>query len=219
MPPSSSSVAPVRSPAPAHLAAFLALAALFCLSAVGLGRHPLRASAPAPPEPILLHAELRSWVVAGRGRHLYLQIDALPHFPDLRPRVEFTSASLRWDYDPASDSTGRPRVARMTPGHTLAPPPFAPLPDNRLEATYTLTIAQARALQRDRLFTEPYVLLGANSSSGLRRAMEAVGLTLPPRILRSAGILGEFPGIDIDPGPELNIEQWPSLGLTAKSPR
>lgn len=203
----------------AHAAVFLAFAALFCLFAVGLGRHTLRAATGALESPILLRAELRSWVVAGRGRRLYLQIEAPAEFPELRPRIEFTSAFLRADYEPAADQAERPRVGRMTPGRPLGPPPFAPVPDNRLEATYTLTLAQARALQRDRLFAEPYVLLGANSSSGLRRALEEVGLALPDRVLRGGGFLGEFPGIDIAPGAEIGVEEWPRFGLIAATPR
>lgn len=219
MPPSFQPAVPPRRFVFAHAAVFLCLAGLFGLLAVGPGRQAAPAATGVLESPILFRAELRSWIVAGRGRHMYLQIEAPAEFPELRPRIEFTSAFLRADYEPAADQAGRPRVGRMTPGRALGPPPFAPIPDNRLEATYTLTLAQARALQRDRLFAEPYVLLGANSSSGLRRALEEVGLALPDRVLRGGGFLGEFPGIDIAPGAEIGVEEWPRFGLIAATPR
>lgn len=203
----------------ARLGALLALAALFTALALALGRSPVAEahSAPAPDaeRTVSCKAELRSWIVAGRGRHMYLQIAAPEPFRDLSGRIEFTTVALRRDYDPVTDTTGQPRIGRMTPGRTLGPMGFGPAPDNRLEGKYDLTVAQARALQRDRIFTEVYALLGANSSSGLRKAMEDAGLALPEHVLRAGGALGEFPGVEFDPGPEIPRRDWAKFGLKA----
>lgn len=172
-----------------------------------------RAPTAAPAPIATCHAELRSWIVAGQGRHLYLQIEAPPPHEHLSGRVEFTSAILRRDYALDRDPARMPRVARFRgPGH-LGPPPFAPEPDHRLEATYTISIDQARCLQQDRVFEEAYVLVGANSNAGLRRTMESCGVPLPPGVIRSGGILGAFPGIDVDPGAEVEPARWPSFGI------
>jgi hypothetical protein len=210
-------------PGLARLGALLALAAIFTTLALALGRtpgaeaHSAPAAAPAPEAErgVVCRAELRSWIVAGRGRHMYLQIIAPEPFGELSGRIEYTTLALRKDYDPWTDTTGKPRIGRMTPGRALGPLAFGPPADNRLEARYELTVAQARALQRDRIFTEIYALLGANSSSGLRRTMEDAGLRMPDHILRAGGAMGEFPGVEFDPGPEIPRRDWATFGLKA----
>lgn len=210
----------------ARLGALLALAALFTTLALALGRtpgaqaHSAAATAPAPDaeQGVVCSAELRSWIVAGRGRHMYLQIIAPEPFGELSGRIEYTTVALRKDYDPWSDATKQPRIGRMTPGRALGPLAFGPPADNRLEAKYELSVTQVRALQRDRIFTEVYALLGANSSSGLRRTMEDAGLRLPDHVLRTGGAMGEFPGVEFDPGPEIPRENWGAFGLAADVP-
>ena len=102
----------------------------------------------------------------------------------------------------------------MTPGRPLGPTGFVPIPDNRVEARYKLTLGpQARCLQRDRVFNEPYMLLGADETPRVRRVMESCGLGLPARVLGGGGLLGEFPGIDRDPGAEVPERDWGRLGV------
>ncbi len=176
----------------------------------------LRTPQAEPATAAICNGQLRSWIVAGRARHLYLELNCPPPHERLSGRVEFTSAALRRDYDAASDRSGPARLARMTPGRPLAPPSFSPPPDGRLEATYRLTPDQAAALQRDRVFDAPYVLLCTNSNAALRRVMESSGLTMPPRVLAGAGVTGEFPGIDCDPGNEVSLEQWTHYGIVSR---
>jgi len=159
----------------------------------------------------VITAELRSWVVAGWGRHLYLDITAPPPYEHLSGRVEFTTASLRLDYVQAQDATRIGRLARMTRGHHLAP--IIAEPRDRLELRFTITPAQARCLQRDRVFAAPYVLLGTNSNAAMRRALESCGCSIPLRVAHSGGALGAFPGINIDPGPELPASRWAEFGI------
>lgn len=161
---------------------------------------------------VMARAELRSWIVAWRGRHLYLEIIAPPGHESLSGRVEYTAAILRRDYRYTHDESGQPRVARMRGGN-LRPPTFAGPPDDRLEAVYEITLEQARCLQRDRVFSEPYMLVGANSNAGLRRAMEECGLRLPERLLTGAGLFGEFPGIDQSVGDEIPSRWWALHGI------
>lgn len=175
--------------------------------------------APATPDTrgsVVVRAELRSWKVAGRARHLYLQVDAPPPYDELDGRVEFTSLALRRGYALDSDSSGQPRVGRMTIGEPLAPA-LGGDPGDRLEAVYTLTLEQAECVTRDRVFSAPYVLLGTNSNAGLRRTMESCGLGIPARVLQGGGMLGEFPGIETDPGEELPGAEWASFGLAASA--
>lgn len=192
-----------------------AFAALLLVGAVAAWSS-LRPATAAPrpqPAPAAIRAELRSWVVAGRGRHLFLQFP--PQTPRGRAqRLEFTSAMLRSDYRYTQDASSQAKVARMR-GGPLRPPAFAAPPDNRLENIYDLTPAQVRCLLRDRVFSEPYVLLGANSNAAMRRVIEQCGCALPERILQSGGWLGEFPGIDADVGDELPIDRWPDAGIPA----
>ena len=95
-------------------------------------------------------AELRSWIVAGRGRHMYLEIGCPVGFDHLDGRVEYTFASMRRDYEGAFNEGGMPRVARMTRGIILFPLPGAPEPDHRLEKRYEITPKQAACLQPPR---------------------------------------------------------------------
>jgi hypothetical protein len=170
------------------------------------------AGGPRQTSPPRVRAELRSWVVAGRGRHLYLEILPVNSAGAGGERVEFTAAMLRRDYRYTRDRGGSPRVARMR-GGPLNPPAFCGPPDNRLEATYELTPEQARCLARDRLFSTPYALLGANSNAGLRRVMSECGCALPPHVLAGGGWLGEFPGIDADVGEDVPETRWGEFGI------
>lgn len=200
----------------AHLAAVLALLGTASMAyaltffATLTPRPPQDLTAP-PPE-IRCAAELRSWVVASSGRHLYLQIDCPDPYDWLDGRVEYTTAAMRRDYRAPQDISQAARVARMMPG-ILAPPAFAGPPDNRLEAIHSLTIQQAICLQRDRMFSAPYALLGTNSSSGLRKSLQDCGCEVPEHVAAQGGVLGEFPGIDQDPGPEVPPKLWPSFGI------
>jgi len=181
------------------------------LGAAGVGV----ASAPAG-SPALCTAELRSWVVAGWGRPLYLQCDCPAPNDHLSGRVEFTSASLRHDYTGpaghrAAIGLGDAPIARMSRGAHLRP--LLGRPDDRLEARYRVSPATAARLQRDRLFQRPYRLLGPNSNSAMRIVLENVGLPLPDHVRGSGGTLGAFPGVWHDPGDEAPPETWDALGF------
>lgn len=179
------------------------------LVALGASRAGARVGADDRPS---IRAELRSWVVAGRGRHLYLDVKpGSGRFQRLAGRVEFTSAAQRTDYTPPADVRLAGRVAKMSWGFTLRP--LLGEPDNRLEAVYWLTPVQAEQLQRDRVFSATYALVGTNSNSGIARAMRDAGLTLPRRVSEGGGLLGEFPGVDLEPGPEIPAEQWGRYGI------
>ncbi|HVZ93124.1 MAG TPA: hypothetical protein VG797_01295 [Phycisphaerales bacterium] len=233
---------PIRS-GPVAPVLFLLLA---ITAAAGAGFFTLATShgAASPGAPLdsghrrIIDAELRSWVVAGYARHLYLDLKCPPPYRFLNGRIEFTAANFRHDYE-ASSPTRRaptsperertdpppsptqsqslppslPHVARMTRGSKLRP--ILVEPNDRLEYRYRLSAEQAAELQRDRLFSAPYELLGPNSNAGLRSAMESVGLRLPQRILDSKGPLGEFPGIDQPVGPEVPPDQWRTYGIPA----
>ena len=49
----------------------------------------------------------------------------------------------------------------------------------------------------------------------MRQALESCGCTIPVRVARASGVLGEFPGINVEPGPELAIDQWRRFGITS----
>lgn len=140
--------------------------------------------------------QLRSWVVAGRGRHLLAEITCPPGYEELSGVVEFTATALRED---SGDFTGAPLVARMTPGVRLTPTFGAPRPE-RIEADYRISVSQARCLMRDRVYSARYVLLGPNSNSAMRAALESCGLALPDSVLNRGGALDDFPGVRMDPG-------------------
>lgn len=190
---------------------FAVLLVLCCAAFAGV-RWLGGARPPAVPA-VECRAELRSWVVAGRGRHLYLEIMCPEPYSEYSGRVEFTSVALRPDYDFARDTSGMARVGRMRGGHLGPSFALAPPPDNRLEAVYVLSVEQARCLARDRVYSEPYVLLGSNSNAGLRRAFDECGVRLPEAVLASGGVLGEFPGLLSDVGPEVLPERLADFGV------
>lgn len=175
-----------------------------------------RSASAETPTPPTCTAELRSWVVAGWGRHMYLQIDCPCEYDHLDGRIEYTSAAMRSDYVPPEDPLRAARVTRMQPGFHLQPM-LRPGEEvqTRLEAVYTISLEQARCLQRDRMFSAQYALLGTNSSSGLRRAAEDCGCTIPPHVANAGGALGEFPGVNFDPGEEVPAELWTQYGFPA----
>ena len=141
--------------------------------------------------------ELRSWIVAGKGRHLVLLIDCPDGFDELDGAVEFTSEALRADYVKRRDADGAlvaPRVVRMTRGVRLRPAVGDPV--ERHEASWSITVAQAEALQADRVWETPYALVGSNSNSAMVAALRGAGLEPPERVVFGGGVLGEFPGVD-----------------------
>lgn len=165
--------------------------------------------------------ELRSWVVAGRGRHMFAEIkpaQGVAWPSDLPLVVEYWSAAIREDYQEPAQETRAARIARMPLGMRVKPALVTP-PDNRLEGMYRVTFRQAKELAKDRVFENRYFLLGPNSSSGLRAAFEAAGLELPERTLTGRGVLGEFPGVDLPAGREVPRARWGMYGLGgAKAP-
>ncbi|MGP1346300.1 MAG: hypothetical protein ACTS3F_06495 [Phycisphaerales bacterium] len=172
------------------------------------------ANAPRPAVCITCRAELRSWVVSRPhpGRHLFVDIKCPEGYEHLNDRVEYTSAALRRDYQPVRDRRFTPRVARMSRGGILVPY-FGDVNDTRLEAFYVLTLEQAQCLQRDRMFSQPYELLGPNSTSGLIATLEDCGCDVPQRIKESGGWSGEFPGAEFTPGPDLPEPLWARYGV------
>ncbi|MEO1130366.1 MAG: hypothetical protein AAFX05_11770 [Planctomycetota bacterium] len=172
-----------------------AFALLAGLAAVAVGGGVL--SAPGPRADASCALELRSWVVAGRGRHLYLQCECPEPHAHLSGRIEFTRASQRVDAQPTWPQPFDP-IARMSPGVWLRP--VLGSPRDRLEAQYRVGPAQAAALQQDRVFSRAYRLLGPNSNSAIREVMEQVGLMLPRRVVSSGSMLGVYPGVHMDPG-------------------
>lgn len=171
------------------------------------------AVAPTPEDPEA-HAlvEIRSWVVAGRGRHMYAQITAPPGHEHLSTIVEYTGAFARRGYTPPEDRGRADRIVKVARGDRVYP--FLDIPmDHRLEAVYWLPLDAVRELQRDRAFTGRYALLGPNSSSGLRAAFESAGVPLPNALRASGGVWGEFPGVEFPPGDELAPEVWREHGF------
>lgn len=189
--------------------AFLGLTGAGCDSQSETSRTE-QVSAPEP-EPIICRAELRSFIVAGKGRHLYLLIDCPPGYDEYDGRVEYTTAAMRRDYTAPEDRSGAARVAKMSAGSALRP--IIENAQDRFEAEFEITLEQAICLQQDRVFGARYALLGTNSSSGLRRTLELCDCEMPSRIVASGGFLGEYPGIDQDPGPLLDRERWPDYGI------
>lgn len=172
----------------------------------------VKAESEAPaPEPVYCRVEVRSFIVAGRGRHLYLLIDCPDGYDQHDGRVEYTTAAYRTDYSAPDDRSGAARVAKMTAGRALYP--FIDEPDDRFETEFEILLDQAICLQQDRVFMARYALTGTNSSSGLRRAMELCDCELPERITNAGGFFGDFPGIDQDPGAVIDREMWPSFGI------
>ncbi len=183
----------------------LALAAIGMLAAVS-------STPPDDPDPLAL-VEIRSWVVAGRGRHMYAQITSPPGHEHLSTIVEYTGAFARTGYAPPSDRARADRIVKVARGDRVHP--FLDIPmDNRLEAVYWLPVETIEELQRDRAFTGRYSLLGPNSSSGLRAAFESSGVPLPASLRASGGVWGEFPGVELAPGEELAPDQWRDHGFS-----
>ncbi len=174
------------------------------------------ATAPAPPPEVWCDCTLSSWVVAFRGRHLHLDIDCPEEYDHLDGRVEFTSASLRRDYDPAHPAATPgliPQLVRMTPGGQLTS--YIDDPKPRQEASYRVPLATAAWFQRDVAFDTAYVLTGANSNAAMRAMLERADLEIPPHVLNGSGAFGAFPGIDFDAGSERDLAEWPAIGLPA----
>lgn len=165
----------------------------------------------APPEPVVCRVEVRSFIVAGKGRHLYLLIDCPDGYDEYDGRVEYSTASHRSDYSATTDRSGQPRVAKMSAGKPLFP--IIENADDRFETEFEVTLEQAICLQQDRVFGARYILMGTNSSSGLRRAVELCDCELPSRIVNAGGFFGDYPGIDQDPGRILDRELWPAFGI------
>lgn len=188
---------------------------MFVLAVVGIGA--LVGGCKRAEPPVTYRAELRSWVVAGYGRHLYLEVFDPVDSMKVLERVEFGSTAQRTDYRSPSDLRRAGRVSRMTPGVILHPI-FSP-PDNRIEAEYFLSEAQMKSLRRDRVFSVPYELIGRNSNAAMARALRDAGLALPQRVERGGGVLGEFPGIDLDVGRDIEPERWGEYGVVPAARR
>ncbi len=161
-------------------------------------------------------AELRSWVVAGRGRHMFLEIDCPAGHNELDGIVEFANTAMRSDFDWTLDPGGAARIARMEKGIRVLPALGST--KERLEEVFLLSPATARCLQRDRLFEEAYFLLGPNSNSAMRAACESCEVPLPQQVTNGAGVFGEFPGVDFSPGDEIPQAQWKEYGWRLMSP-
>jgi hypothetical protein len=43
--------------------------------------------------------------------------------------------------------------------------------------------------------------------------LDACGLGAPAAVLGGAGVFGEFPGVDLDPGEEIPRAEWPAFGI------
>ncbi|MEM8834432.1 MAG: hypothetical protein AAGD00_01305 [Planctomycetota bacterium] len=209
--------------------AFASIAMLCALVLAGCGNAP--SAVAAEDDCPTCTAELRSWVVFGRGRHLLLRIDCPEPIEHLDGVVEFTNVSLRRDFVAPVEAvtqgadvpggewaevlarTGPARLGRMSRGGQLKPALGSGA--ERLEAVYEIDCAQAEALQRDRVWDVTYELLGPNSNSGLATAMREVGLELPEHVSRGGGALGAFPGVTLDPGEDLRTAEWARAGLPA----
>jgi hypothetical protein len=175
-----------------------------------------QAAEPEAPKPIICRAELRSFIVMGKGRHLYLLIDCPEGYDEYDGRVEYTTAAMRVDYIAPNDRSGAARVAKMSAGRPLLP--IIENADDRFEAEFEITLEQAICLLQDRVFSERYALLGTNSSSGLRFTIEDCGCELPSRMLSSGGVFGDFPGINADPGRVIDRSLWPAFGIEGEEP-
>lgn len=143
---------------------------------------------------------------------MFVRIDCPDKFDALDTIVEFTSAALRRDFVGPIDPENLPRIAKMTRGVRLRSA-LGAVPDDRLELSFKLDAGGALELQQDRLFSEPYVLVGPNSNAAMRAALASVGVELPERITSGGGVRGEFPGIDLHPGETLPAEQWGEFNL------
>jgi len=188
----------------------MVLASVAALASVACDRS-VPAQAPTAAAPVKCDVQLRSWVVAGRARHLYLSCDCPEGYEYLEDRIEFTTIALRWDFAESSLEDGIHRIARMTRGTHLGP--MLGDPNDRLEAEWSLDVDIVECLQRDTVFSSEYRLLGPNSNSGIRGIAERCGLTLPDHVLSTGGMLGEFPGIELEPGAEVPPSAWRAAGI------
>lgn len=171
------------------------------------------ADLPAP----LCRAELKSWVVAGRGRHLFLEISCPTPHEALSGLVEFASTALRRDFDWTLDPEGVARISRMEAGRRVLPAMAGP-PDDRLEGVFEISIEQAECLLRDRVYASGFFILGPNSNSGMRAACESCEFMLPAHVRNGGGVLGEFPGMERSPGAEIPRSQWQTIGWKEVAP-
>ena len=146
---------------------------------------------------------------------MLLEIDCPDAHDELDGVVEFTTASYRMDYDASLDLAEAPRIARMTPGVRLQPFLGSDdrFPKERVEARWEIPLETARCLQRDRVFADRYALLGPNSNSAMAAVLAACGIDAPDAVLAGAGLFGEFPGVDLDPGEEIPAAEWPAFGI------
>lgn len=191
---------------PTRWRVIVTFAVLLVLALMGISADPT-------PTRQICRAELRSWIVAGRGRHLYLDITCPAPYRSLSGRVEFTESRLRSDYLLPIDPAKRNRVAKLNRPHILRPPTFVKNPQDRLEAVVMLSINQVRCLNQDRMFAVRYDLVGPNSNAALKHVMNDCGCSMPEVMSTLGGLLGEFPGIDRDIGPELARDRWPEFGI------
>lgn len=171
----------------------------------------------------LCTCHLKSWIVIGEARHLFIEIETPPEYAHLAGRVEFTNTTLRADYLHPED---RPRwrrsaaalapglIGKMSRGHHLGPilrPPDGDIGE-RTEATWPITPAQALILQRDRVWNASYILLGPNSNTAARAALESIDLELPESLIAEARE-GRFPGLLMSLDEALPSEDWARHGL------
>lgn len=171
----------------------------------------------------LCTCHLKSWIVIGEARHLFIEIETPPEYAHLAGRVEFTNITLRADYHHPEDYPQWRRsaaalapglVGKMSRGHHLGPilrPPDGDIGE-RTEATWPITPAQAAILQRDRVWQTPYVLLGPNSNTAARAALESIDLELPESLIAEARE-GRFPGLLMSLDEDLPREVWARHGL------
>ena len=201
-----------------HPAVFALIAAVLSVASLQIGcsgDHETESEAASETSPEseapMCRGELKSWVVAGRGRHLFLEIACPTPNEALAGLVEFASTAVRRDFNWTLDPDGHPRVSRMEIGQRVLPAMAGP-PDNRLEGVFEFSVEQAKCLLRDRLYTKPYFILGPNSNSAMRAACESCDFQLPDHVLNGGGVLGEFPGMEKSPGDEIPRSQWQTFG-------
>ena len=141
----------------------------------------------ASGETCLVDAELRSWIVAGWGRHLRLDV-----------AQGCGQGPVSIEYTDGEPHLGRPSIvswvtefpeARIRDGR-------AELANTRLEARYRLGRQARECVRRGREYPNDYQLFGPNSSSGLRATLTGCQLPLPDHVPGRGGALESFPGVD-----------------------
>jgi predicted small secreted protein len=138
-------------------------------------------------------AELKSWIVAGWGRHLRLDLEGGCGTP--AQSLEFTNTQ---DYGLGPGITS---VLSVDPGTRISN--RHRFPGERSEGRYRFDRRTVACVTAPRNYEGPYRLFGPNSSSGLHAAMAECGIPLPSHVPGSGGALESFPGVDHDPGPQL----------------